>query len=440
MSKSYLTQRGRLYHLRLRVPADLWSIFGRREVHRSLRTTDARVARPLARTLQAEAEAAFATIRHRKALGDDPASILEIARTLYAEQLIGTRRNTLLRNAYGTTTRSNAPRLVSEAISAYENDRGARWTPKTKLMHGAAFKLLLAIIGDKPIAAMTRADCRTFRDTMALLPPNMTKRLPGLTITQVLDRKLPPMSAKTVNKNMSAVSGLFAWCVREGLLSDSPARGLAIRLHTRADLERDGFCQDELRLIFTHLNAAMGARYWLPLIALYSGMRLEEIAQLRVKDIREVQGVWVFDINAEAGHLKTTSSARLVPIHPELVARGLLEHHAARRRLGEGRLWPDLSRGADGFYSSPFSKWFGRFRRRIGITNLHLTFHSFRHTFVNALKQRGTDELIIKELVGHANTSITTGRYGKRLEPTYLLNALNCLSFLVDEQHRNDCP
>lgn len=89
---AYLVQRGRKYHLRLRVPADLTYLFGRRELHRSLRVTDPRLARSIASALRAQAEAAFATIRHRQALGDDQPSLLQLARSIYAEKMPSTWR------------------------------------------------------------------------------------------------------------------------------------------------------------------------------------------------------------------------------------------------------------------------------------------------------------------------------------------------------------
>jgi integrase len=181
-------------------------------------------------------------------------------------------------------------------------------------------------------------------------------------------------------------------------------------------------------VLFAALAGETGARYWLPRIGLYSGIRLEEIAQLRPQDLRQVAGVWCFDVNGDGGKkLKTAGSARLVPIHPWLIEAGLLTYRDAN--AAKPSLWPDLTRGADGFMSSPFSKWFGRFKRAAGITNPRLTFHSLRHTFVDALKQAGEDELVIKELVGHANTSITTGRYGKRLNPERLYSAVSRLSW-----------
>jgi integrase len=156
-----------------------------------------------------------------------------------------------------------------------------------------------------------------------------------------------------------------------------------------------------------------------------------------VGDIRTVQSVPVFDVNADGSkRLKTASSVRLVPIHPELIRRGLLNVQADLKRRGEQRMWPELARGADGFYSSPFSKQFGRFKRELGLGRT-LTFHSCRHTFTNSLKQLGMDELAIKELVGHVNASITTGRYGKRIDPPRLLTAIEPLQFDIPLQPCN---
>lgn len=62
MPASYIVQRGRQYHLRLRVPADLAHLFGRRELHRSLRVADPRHARSLANTFRASIRARGAGI------------------------------------------------------------------------------------------------------------------------------------------------------------------------------------------------------------------------------------------------------------------------------------------------------------------------------------------------------------------------------------------
>jgi integrase len=432
MSASSTTRRNGQFHFRIRVPADLRSLFIRGELHRSLRTTDPRQARGLARTIRSQAESVFTNIRHRRALGAPAVELESLVRSFYADALPATRTSLIQRQAFGSPSHNSAPQRLREVIDAFATDRSARWEPKTRMMHTASLDLFAQLVGNKLIAAITRQDCRAARDTLCRLPANLTKLHRGIPLHELASRGLEPMSPKTVNRNLSAVSAMFNWCVREGLISDSPARGLLVQIKRRPDLERDAFRPEELKLIFDALAGEAGARFWLTRIALYSGMRLEEIAQLRPQDIREVAGIWCFDVNSDGGKkLKTAGSARLVPIHPQLIEAGLLAYRDAN--AGKHSLWPDLSRGADGFMSSPFSKWFGRFKRAAGIANPRLTFHSFRHTFVDALKQAGEDELVIKELVGHANASITTGRYGKRLNPGRLFETVSRLRFQIGD-------
>ncbi len=419
MSVPSTASRNGRFHLRIRVPEDLRPYFGKMEIHRSL-GAGRQHARSMARSLRQKVEDCFGDLRRQRAAGVPDDVLAFEARRFYEAGLPAIRVKSIRR---GITPASNAPQTLAEAISAFVSDRQGRWAPKTKQMQESSLTLFLRIVGNKPLAALTRQDCRDARNTIARLPPNLTKRFDA-PIEEVLAAGHLPRGPKTTNSNIVAVNSMLEWCRREGLVPDNPARGLLLPVGRRPDLERDAFTTAELQMLFAQLDPSMGAPYWLPLVALYSGLRLEEIAQLRPADIREVQGIWVLDVNATGGkRLKTASSARLVPLHPRLM--GLLE-------LREGAaLWPELARGADGYWSSPFSKWFGRFKRRAGIANRRLTFHSLRHTFVNALKQRGTDELTIRELVGHANPSITTGRYGKRLEPQRLAAAIIPLDFGV---------
>ena len=437
MRASYLKTRTRTQHFRLRIPSDLVPVFGRAEIHRSTRTSDRPQARQIARALRARAITTFAMIRHQRALGVDPRIISSTIKAL-DDSLPTVRRQ--------RQPRDNYPSLRS-AIDAYLGDRVHGWTAKTHLMAAGALGLFVDILGDRRLDVLSRHDCRKFRDIVLKLPPNMRKRFKGHSIGDILTLAAPPMSSKNANKIMSSVSSFLNWAVREGLLADNPARGLGVRIRHRADSERDAFSESDLKLLFEQSPVFSGclspasrstrgnmiirdSKFWLPLIALYSGMRLEEIAQLDVRDVRQVDGTWVFDVNAsENKNLKTPQSRRYVPIHPILRSIGVLEYCTA---IKSGPLWPDLPRSRDGFHSSRFSKWFGRYKRHIGIVSQKRTFHSFRHTAINCLKQAGVQEALIKELVGHANGSITMARYGKRLSANHMLTIVERLQYQID--------
>ena len=131
-------------------------------------------------------------------------------------------------------------------------------------------------------------------------------------------------------------------------------------------------------------------RWWVPLISLFEGMRLEECCQLFVNDVAVKDGTDVI-INRwdDEGRkrLKSNAAERVLPIHPELKRLGFTEYVAEMRAKGETRLFPDLGRAADGYYSSLFSKWFGRYLRKIGAKTPRTSFHSFRHTYRDALRE-----------------------------------------------------
>jgi integrase len=138
-------------------------------------------------------------------------------------------------------------------------------------------------------------------------------------------------------------------------------------------------------------------RFWIPLIALFHGLRCNEVAQLYTEDIEEEDGVPFFYIRAERADgskcdkiLKTNQSKRPVPIHSELIRLGFLKFVEERRQDStHPRLFAELEIGKDGYFSDPFSKWFARFKTGVLGSDCKATFHSFRHMFRDALSDAG---------------------------------------------------
>jgi integrase len=172
--------------------------------------------------------------------------------------------------------------------------------------------------------------------------------------------------------------------------------------------------------------------YWVPLLGLYTGMRLREIIQLWVTDVRLEDGVVYLDINRDGDKsLKNTASLRRVPIHHELIRLGFLEHVEAARQAGHTKVFHDAPVTAAGAVSDIFSKWFGRYLKAIGVKHAKLSFHSLRHTFIDqAARQARLPDHIIKALVGHADHTMTFGTYGGRLSLAELGEAINRITYL----------
>ena len=328
---------------------------------------------------------------------------------------------------------------LSGVLKAYRGSQIAEgaWTAKSEAEIMAGLQLWLRIVGDQPITRYGHEQHRRYKATLQQLPPNLNKlpRYDGLSIDDVIKFGDPPAALNTVSKQLSRVSALFAWAMGHGYTEKNPAAGMRIKNPRRASDERDQFSTDDLRKLFGSPEYREGRHresymFWTPLIALYTGARQTEIAQLHLADFGHREGIPVIDINdqGEGKRVKTKASKRTLPVHSELVRLGLLVRVAYLRDRGETRLFPELRERRDG-YGQTVSKWFGRYRRRCGVTGPRKVFHSFRHTVINALKQAGYRKEQIAELVGHEDDSVTMGRYGKAFDIATMKAVVDALQF-----------
>ena len=129
-------------------------------------------------------------------------------------------------------------------------------------------------------------------------------------------------------------------------------------------------------------------------------MRINEIAQLNVEDIRQEHGVWLFDIREGDGQmLKTEAASRRVPVHSALIGYGLLDH---RHGVSAGPLWLGLARGnPDKKPGKRLSQQFGEHRKTLKLTRDRLAFHSLRKNFTSALDRAGVPIADAAALLGH---------------------------------------
>jgi integrase len=266
------------------------------------------------------------------------------------------------------------------------------------------------------IEAITRSQCRDCRDLFLKLPVRALRYSNKYSPQELVCMDKVPISPKTVNKNIQFISALFRWAVNEELIENNPARNLSVTIKNKASLERKAYDLKKLRELFDQLPSSEKSpeEYWLPLMGYYSGMRVEELCQLRTKDIGLLNGIHCLFVSPEAGPLKTINAERVVPIHSELIRLGLINYTDTVGTSDETkRLWQNLMPDKYGKFSSAYTKRFGRFKRKSGVIDPQLTFHSLRHTFVNELKQQGEAEFVIAQLVGHSNSSITMEGMGK---------------------------
>jgi len=416
---SYLQNRNGRYHFRLRVPNDLLEVIPQRELVKSLKTSNLKTAKITALPYLQEVTKTFTLLRSNYISSDQATESLS--------KLFNSRPRATTTQATRTTQKTNLK--LSKVITDFIKDKLPEWSEKTRMENRGVYRLLLDLLGDVSVDTLDRPRMKELKDNLLKLPPNAYKNYPGSTLHEVLKMEgIQGMSITSVNKHLTRLHSLMSYCIQEGYRSDNPVDGLRVKQKRRADEERKAYDREDLKRITENLpqDKETPERYWVPLIGMYSGMRLDEICQLYTEDVREVDGVWCFDVNdSNDKKVKNLSSKRLVPVHPHLVSLGLLDY--VRGCKGE-RLWMNLKWCKVNGYSNSLGKWYQRYNRQHVTADPLKTFHSMRHTLADILKQLIVEKEVISELLGHTTDSITLGRYGKRYKPQVLLKAIQALN------------
>ena len=334
--------------------------------------------------------------------------------------------------------------VIQEHID--EAKRAGTWQPKTEDENRKILELFLEMAGDVSIDSVDRTRMHSIKQDLMKLPPNMNKspRYRDKSLDEVLKMDIEkPMSVASVNKYLIRISSLFKYAAKAGYITSNPAEGMTLRKTKRADEDRDPFSDEDLDKLFnsdeyqndTHRKSYA---FWTPLLALFTGARLEEICQLHLDDIQQVDGVWGIDINdkGEKKNKPSPATKRFIPLHPIITDNlSFIDHTESLKTRGELRLFPELIQRRDG-YGQTVSKWFARYRKRVGVADGHKAFHSFRHTFITHLKHKQVDPYMLHEIDGHVVDSMTMGRYGKRFKPKDLFDrAILKLNYGIDLSH-----
>jgi len=296
---------------------------------------------------------------------------------------------------------------LAEAIDRYCQFKGKHWARKTLADQKRVMALATILIGsEKPMQALDVEDVKKVRDALAQLPPNYIKLAAnqGRSLKDIIaeNKTGHVLSRKTQDKYLVMLKQLLIWAANEGYIEKVPGRGVTVAGvgKTNPAEQRNPYSAEQLVAIFksplytghrserTRHQAGKlvlrDGKFWVPLVALFSGMRVGEIIQLSRTDVRESDGVVYFDVNDGDGkQVKTTSSKRRVPVHPTLIEMGFLKFvHSVKHG---GRIFSDIEPGQDGSFSHNFSKWWGRYSRQVGFRSPKTSFHSLRHGFRDAL-------------------------------------------------------
>lgn len=293
---------------------------------------------------------------------------------------------------------------------------------------------------DKPLSEVGVEECDAFRAALALWPararilPEYKGMSPRAIVAKAKKLKPSGLNVRTKEKHLDRLRVFFNWSVQRRWMATNPLTG--VRLQSKAQKyapKRRGFTRDELNRLFAPALRREHclrdpSKFWAPPLALYTGARLRELAQLRVVDVRQVSGIWGIDITPDAGPLKNAASQRFVPLPDAVLEMGLLDYVETLKGHGFERLFPDGSWDAKNGPGDKTSKWWARtYMPAAGLDDEALVFHSFRHALASMGDELGMTEAQIGALTGHQGTSVLRTHYinaGELPERKARMNAL----------------
>lgn len=277
-------------------------------------------------------------------------------------------------------------------------------TVRTIAMTKSIVNKFNSCVAPKPIRDITKQDVVFFKDQ--LLSENF--------------------STANTRKYLRMISTLLNFAIGEAMLDLNPALGVTIKDKKLAKEKRLPFDLESLNKIFscpiyTNAERPTGgkgeASYWIPLIALFTGARLNEICQLSTRDLIKVdyvnsdnlaQEAWIINITNEGDGqtIKNEGSKRRVPVHKELVRLGLINYLNSLPK--GGRLFPELTAAKTyESISANWSKWFNRYLRDvIRVSDTRMVFHSFRHCFKDHARNSGIATEVHHAITGHSSGNV----------------------------------
>ncbi|WP_323828265.1 site-specific integrase [Pseudomonas sichuanensis] len=415
---AYIVRRQSVYYLNLRLPKHLFP--NRQTLRICLGIRERQAATFLASTLAQQ-------VHHH--LSEHPLEDLQTLRALCMQWREATHQPIIQSAPRKVTSPAVAPRSDGPTLASLsklyieEGKRGGTWRQGSVEEVERALSDLFELMGDMPAESFDVQQARLLKERLSRCPQyfGLRPEFKGKTLKQVVESssRYKTITAVTVNNRLRKLTAFMNWCKANGYITDNPLAGMKVMTGSAKEA-RLSFDREDLAVLLNLDSLRADARkhpwrYWLPLLGRTTGCRLEELCQLRVDDITEHQGIACVRIDDKHDNqqLKNASSRRVLPLHPTLIDLGLLQHVESVRATGANRLFPELEAVRGKLGHAP-SKWFGRYKTKLGIVDSRKTFHSFRHTLIDDLREAGIQDSLIKRIAGHEDGAVTFSIYGSR--------------------------
>jgi integrase len=433
MAQTFLTssRHGTVYYYRRRVPDDLRLVIGKPYLVKTLETSHRATAVILARRYATRTDALYEQLRAMKKLKTSTMHRFDYVLELDLDEL------GLLKKIKIDATPDETEAVEAALKAAVQSMSRRSVTESSDLLHmpQISAKDLLADFIREGVGAnrWKNPDTTSRRDYGPIWAKfSLHTEVNGLTLKAAKAYRAEVLasaaSLETKHRNLYRVHAvvthgvahheLDARMLAELKMPQVKGRGKNSRAKSYLP-----FTQDELLLLFHsaayHQNSfKKPSHYWLPLLGLYTGARIEELAGLHLSaftTVDEIPAMTLSDEETTDGG-KNEYAPRQVPTHKELIKAGLLQYVAKLKASGHVRLFPDIGMAERDGFGKRATVDFTAYRRSVGVgkgegDRSRQVFHSFRSTLAGKFYHHGIDGDLSRRLTGHAAIDVHQGTY-----------------------------
>ncbi|WP_288251563.1 site-specific integrase [uncultured Hydrogenophaga sp.] len=354
--------------------------------------------------------------------------------------------------------------LLSEVVANYgrlQVQSGAWSTNTFAYTHEPSLRLFRELVGrpmgiaslgneqpaalDIPLAELSIQKLESFLNEFWNFPDQQGKRHTGKTARDIMNAGGPHQSRANMYKRLAHIRQFIAHCCEKRLLPAELLKEIDVvlakdtaRAREKAALANAGadgtitdgyvaFSAADLKAlfgsVFTRHTKGNVARRWIPLMGLYTGLRVGEVSQLRPCDFVEVDGLDCVRVTGDfvggapdpsKQTVKSPAALRTIPIHPRLRELGLLALVEERRRQRKDWMWDGLLWTEKSGYGKYPSRDFQKLARDAGVyVQSRKVFHSFRSTIAQELERCGLEGELIDRFLGHKVKNTRNQNYSR---------------------------
>lgn len=303
--------------------------------------------------------------------------------------------------------------LVDEFIENQRRKNGWKVGNHSEDKYRHALKCFVDLV-NKPSDKLEKGDLVKVKNLLLKLPDIRKFRdYKGMSIKELYNVNVPSehrISNNTIKQHADRIVTFVTWLYDNDYCRENLSKTLQNIVKTTRKQGKDVYTEEQLKVLFNphEYKKLTETQYWIPLIALHTGARINEICQLDTQDIREKDGIWIIDINEDSDkRVKREASKRIIPIHHRLKELGFLEYV----KLRDKKKLFDVTYTIKNGYSGSMGSWWGRWQKQQGVEG-NVSFHTFRKTVITYFNQTlELPEIAHAYYTGHApqgNEGLTT--------------------------------